>query len=378
MTTPAADRPQLRPLAVGEILDVSIKIFVSHWRTLLTAALVVVVPVQIVITILTADYTVQSFDLGTDTSQTPEETLEEINEYLGGLVISGVLQMLAVVLASAACFRAIAQAYLGEQVQWRSSLAYALRRTPQLLLITLLYLVGCLVATIFFIAPGVWLYIAWAFAVPVLLVEGIGGRRSLGRSFALVKGRWWRTFGVLILGLVLALIVSTVIQGVFFIGMFAGSDNDLLVLFLSAIAGIAGLAITTPFQAALLAVVYFDLRVRKEGFDLQLLAERIGGSVPAGGGGLAPTGPAPGTVPPPVAPPPATPGASGQHWPSPQPPTPPPPLREERAAPQRLWTPAPPPPGWPAPPANGAERGEEPEEGGPPDDPPRLPGVPNE
>ena len=377
MTTPAEDRPRLRPLAVGEILDVSIKIFVSHWRTLLTAALVVVVPVQIVITILTADYTVQSFDL-TDTSQTPEQTLEEINEYLGGLVISAVLQMLAVVLASAACFRAIAQAYLGEEVQWRSSLAYALRRTPQLLLITLLYMLGCLVATLFFIAPGVWLYIAWAFAVPVLLVEGIGGRRSLGRSFGLVKGRWWRTFGVLVLGLVLALVVSTVIQGVFLVGMFAGSDNDLLVLFLSAIAGVAGLAITTPFQAALLAVVYFDLRVRKEGFDLQLLAERIGGTVPAGGGGLAPTGPAPGTVPPPVAtPPPATQGATAQHWPSPQPPAPPP-REPERAPPPRLWAPAPPPPGWPAPVPNGTGSREEPEEGGPPDDLPRQPGVPNE
>ncbi|HEV2785325.1 MAG TPA: hypothetical protein VGV67_02965, partial [Solirubrobacteraceae bacterium] len=212
MTTPAEDRPRLRPLAVGEILDVSIKIFLTHWRTLLTAALVVVVPVQIVITILTADYTVQSVDLTTDTSQTPQETLDDINEYLGGLVISGVLQVCAVLLASAACFRAIAQAYLGEKTDWRSSLAYALRRTPQLLLITLLYMLGCLVATLFFIAPGVWLYIAWAFALPVLLVEGIGGTKSLGRSFALVKGRWWRTFGVLVLGLVLALVVSTVIQ----------------------------------------------------------------------------------------------------------------------------------------------------------------------
>ena len=119
MTTPAAQRPQLRPLAIGEILDVAIKIFFSHWRTLIAAALVVVVPVQVVITILTADYTVQSFDLGADTSRTPAQTLEEINEYIGGLVISGVLQVCAVLLASAACFRAIAQAYLGERTDWR-------------------------------------------------------------------------------------------------------------------------------------------------------------------------------------------------------------------------------------------------------------------
>ena len=372
MTAPAEDRPRLRPLAVGEILDVSIKIFLTHWRTLLTAALVVVVPVQVVITLLTADYTVQSLDFGTDTTQTPEETLEEINQYLGGLVISGVLQVCAVLLASAACFRAIAQAYLGEQTDWRASLAYALRRTPQLLLITLLYMLGVAVATIFFIAPGVWLYIAWAFALPVLLVEGTGGSKSLGRSFALVKGRWWRTFGVLVLGLVLALVVSTVIQGVFFVGMFAGADNDLFVLLLSAIAGIVGLAITTPFQAALLAVVYFDLRVRKEGFDLELLAERIGGSVPAGGGGLAPTvrSPATATTATPLAP--GQPGEGAQHWPSPVPREQPPQQPQPRP-----WTAAPPPPGWPAPNPNGSATAGERDEGEPPDDPPRLPGVPD-
>ena len=340
----------------------------------------VVVPVQVVITILTADYTVQSFDLGADTSRTPAQTLEEINEYIGGLVISGVLQVCAVLLASAACFRAIAQAYLGERTDWRSSLAYAVRRAPQLLLITVLYTLGCLVATVFFIAPGVWLYVAWAFALPVLLVEGIRGPKALGRSFALVKGRWWRTFGVLLLGVVLALVVSTVIQGVFFLGMFADADNDLLVLVVSGVAGTVGLAITTPFQAALLAVVYFDLRVRKEGFDLELLAERIGGSVPAAGGGFAPTVPARRGLPPagaPAAPAPgAAPAAGGRHWPSPQPPAPP---RDEEPAPAppRPWTPAPPPPGWRAPSANGSAEGREREEDEPPDDPPRLPGVPD-
>ncbi len=67
-------------------------------------------------------------------------------------------------------------------------------------------------------------------------------------------------------------------QAAFFVGIVVGSDNDVLVLVLSAVAGILGLAISTPFQAALLTVIYFDLRVRKEGFDLELLADGIGGS----------------------------------------------------------------------------------------------------
>jgi hypothetical protein len=72
------------------------------------------------------------------------------------------------------------------------------------------------------------------------------------------------------------------VQGLFFVGILFNSDNDLLVLVLSGVAGVVGLLITTPFQSALLAVVYFDLRVRQEGFDLELLARGIGaGAVPA-------------------------------------------------------------------------------------------------
>ena len=292
MSTSEGVRPRLRPLSLGEILDVSIKICLRHWRTLLKAVLIIVVPVEIVSTALTADYTTEygasPFDFSTDPDKTPEQTLDELNSYLGGLAISTLLQLLAVLLAGAACFRAIAQAYLGDAPDWRGSLSYALHRAGPLLWLTLLYTLGVVFATVLFIAPGVWLYIAWAFATPVLLVEGLRGRKALGRSHQLVKGRWWRTFGVLIVGFILAGVVTSIVQGAFLLGIIIEPDNDVLVLVLSALAGIVGLAISTPFQAALLTVVYFDLRVRKEGFDLELLAQGIGGSVPPAPDGTAP------------------------------------------------------------------------------------------
>ncbi|MEA2220008.1 MAG: hypothetical protein QOJ35_2634 [Solirubrobacteraceae bacterium] len=287
MATSEGISPRLRPLSLGEILDVSIKICLRHWRTLLKAVLVVVVPVQIVGTIVNADYTLSSFDFSFDTSsqKTPQQTLDELNQYLGGLAISTLLQVLAALLASAACLRAIAQAYLGEQPDWRASLAFAWRRLPSLLWLTLLYGLGVTLMTLLLVAPGVWIYVLWAFALPALLVEGVRGTAALRRSAGLVKGRWWRTFGVLAVGFILAGVVSTVVQGAFLVGIVVQPNNDVLVLVLSALSGIVGLAIGTPFQAALLAVVYFDLRVRKEGFDLELLARHIGGSVPAAGDG---------------------------------------------------------------------------------------------
>ncbi|HVF76904.1 MAG TPA: glycerophosphoryl diester phosphodiesterase membrane domain-containing protein [Solirubrobacteraceae bacterium] len=368
MTSTDGTRPRLRPLSLGEILDVSIKICLAHWRTLIKAVLVVVVPVQIVGTIVNADYTVNSVDFSTDPAQTPEETLEQFNQYLGGLAIAGVLQVLAVLLATAACLRAIAQSYLGEETDWRSSLEYAWRLTPSLLLLTLLYGLGIVLGLLLFIVPGIWLYVAWAFAIPVLLVEGLRGRKALARSYTLVKGRWWRTFGVLLVGFILAAIISTVVQAVFLIGIVVGEGNDALVLVLSAIAGIVGLAVSTPFQAALFAVVYFDLRVRKEGFDLELLAREIGGTVQPGAaaGAVAATSST-------VLPSNEEPDRTGApYWPPPPgwkpPPTAPPGWEAAGQA-----APAAPPSAPPPPPADEPPQDEPP----PPDEPPRLPGVPH-
>ncbi len=80
--------------------------------------------------------------------------------------------------------------------------------------------------------------------------------------------------------------------------------------------------ITTPFMAAVLVLIYFDLRVRKEGFDLELLSQGVGvpGAPPAGGPWTAPGGyPGGGWAPPGGgwAPP-------GTGWPAPAGPAPPP------------------------------------------------------
>ena len=320
MTTTQARRPRLRALSLGEIVDVAIKLCVAHWRTLLAAVLVVIVPVQVLSTIVLADYTLSSPDFDADSARTPEEALEQLDGYLGGLAATALLQVCAVALATGACFRAIAQAYLGEAPDWRGSLSHALRHAPSLVWITLLYLAGVVAGALLLVVPGVWLYVAWAFALPVLLVEGLRGPAALGRSFALVRGRWWRTFGAVLVGFLLAAAVSMVVRSILLVGVEAGEDSDVLVLALTALGGILGLALGTPLQAAVLAVVYFDLRVRKEGFDLEQLAHGLDAD-----------------------PPPAVPGA-----PAPEPaPAPAVPFAEPtRQAEPGAAALAPPPPGW--------------------------------
>ena len=108
-------------------------------------------------------------------------------------------------------------------------------------------------------------------------MEGTRGRKALGRSFGLVKGRWWPTFGALVLAFILVGIVSaglTQLLAAFSLG--STGHGSIVDFTLRVVTETVSSLITTPFTAALTVVLYIDLRVRKEGFDVQLLAAQIG------------------------------------------------------------------------------------------------------
>ncbi|MGH2920122.1 MAG: hypothetical protein ACRDLS_16205 [Solirubrobacteraceae bacterium] len=354
-----APAPRLRPLSFGEILDVAIKLCVANAATLLRAVVFVVLPVQIVSTIIMISTGSAEFDVFGDTSG---KTTRETNIYLAGQGAAALLQIIAVSLASAACYRAIAKAYLAQRPDWRESLRFAVKRFPQMVWIYVIYMTAFVVGVIVLVIPMaliatvpvivvgaitmiglfVWLYVVWSFAIPALLVEDVRGVKALKRSYELVSGRWWQTFAIMVLGFMLAYVTSSVVQGVFVGVILVGVDSSsLLAWLILGLAGFVSLLITTPFQAALLLVIYFDLRVRKEGFDLELLAEHFGDR------GLAPAA-APAAEPPAgLAPPqPQTGGdIAAPYWPAPAGLRP-----DEREQASPGPDPGPPPPGW-APPA---------------------------
>jgi hypothetical protein len=130
--------------------------------------------------------------------------------------------------------------------------------------------------------PGVYLYGALAVATPALLFEDARGTKALRRSRELVRTRWWSTAGALLAASLLTAIVQGAVSGAL-VGAIVGSHgNQLVADILGVITGTASSMITTPFLAAVIVVLYFDLRVRKEGFDLFLLAQRMGVDAPVG------------------------------------------------------------------------------------------------
>jgi hypothetical protein len=277
------DAPHLRPLGIGEVLDVALKIVWRNAGTLFRIVFFIVLPVQVISVVLQLSAVTASDSSGFDsTSSTFDGT--DAAAVIGAVVLGVILGWIGSTVASGACFRAIASAYLGERTGWKDSVVFVARRLHSLLWVTIL---GGLVTILGFVAciiPGIWLWVAFALAVPVLLMEDRRGWKALSRSRALVKGFWWRAFAIMVLGIILGWIISTAIGGL--IGGAAAfgtsSDEDVAGAVAQVIAGTIAKLITTPFIAAFVTVLYFDLRVRKEAFDLQLLAERIGVEPPAG------------------------------------------------------------------------------------------------
>jgi hypothetical protein len=313
--------PQLRPLGIGEILDVGVKITTRHFWTLARAVLVVVVPLQLVAAVIDLSLAggalsgaeTDQFGGTTEFGTTDEFDAREFWTAIAAVVVAAVLGLLAQTVATGACFKAVADAYLGRETSWRRSISHVLRRLHSIIWISVLtYLLGGL-ALLACILPGIWLFIAWTVAVPAFLTEEVKGRRALGRSFRLVKGFWWRTLAIIVIGTTLAGLISGVLTGVL-AGLAFTSDSDAALVVANFFAAVIAGAITTPFIAAVTIVLYFDLRVRKEGFDLALLAERLGeGGEPGAAAPFAP--PAPPLVPPPR--PTYAEGEQPPYWPPP-------------------------------------------------------------
>ena len=271
------DAAQLRPLAVGEILDLAIKIYRERFSHLLRAVAVVVAPVSVFGALVQLSLPDADEAISTELTDTGQPVVDagDFWTLMAGLLLVGLVSYAASQLAAAASFKLVSGAYLDEEPDWKRSLAFARSKLGPLVWLTIVFVVLLGLALLALIAPAVYFYGAWSVAVPVLLFEDVRGRSALRRSRELVRGRWWPVIGALVVAFILSSVVQAVFSAVLLAVVSAGG-NDVVDAAAQAIANTAASVITTPFTAAVITVVYFDLRVRKEGFDLELLAGRVG------------------------------------------------------------------------------------------------------
>jgi hypothetical protein len=134
-----------------------------------------------------------------------------------------------------------------------------------LLLFTFAISVGLIV-----VIPGIVVYVWFCLAAPVVIIEREGGFGALRRSRVLVKGFFDKAFLLIVwLTLAEAFVVILVLSLPFLVGSFPGFPSLLSLL---------SIWLTIPinaFRVISTTMLYYDLRVRKEGYDLQVLAQEL-------------------------------------------------------------------------------------------------------
>lgn len=129
------------------------------------------------------------------------------------------------------------------------------------------------VITCILIPLTIWLLVRWSVAIPALLAEGAGPIRAIERSSYLTRANWWRMFGISILATILVAVIELALGGVvgLVLGLMPGLPVDArgggIVLGSAVIGGLL-----QPITGIIYVLLYFDLRIRKESMELDILA----------------------------------------------------------------------------------------------------------
>jgi hypothetical protein len=264
-------------------MDAAFGIYTRHFWKLAKLAAAVWIPLAIVL-ILVDIY--RFTEVNTGELYFVGDTIRSLDHgrlVAGGIAV-GVVYTVGSLILVGASLRAASQAYMGEEPEVGPSLRFAAGKLLSMFWLAILLVVLLAIGFLLIVVPGIYLAIAWILAMPVLLFEGKGAFKSMGRSFDLIRHHWWRTFGIVIVIGIFSAILGDVIPGVIS-GLFDGVSKDHFTLWIVLTDAIAALGpiVTTGIWAATIAVIYYDMRVRKEGFDVEMMAGRLDAP-----GGLAP------------------------------------------------------------------------------------------
>ncbi|MBN0045930.1 glycerophosphoryl diester phosphodiesterase membrane domain-containing protein [Streptomyces actuosus] len=301
----------LRPLGVGEILDGAVSTMRTHWRTVLGISLTVAVVTEVAVVLLRG--LVLNDTVSSDALNDPDATVDELTRAMGSAMIdSGVVFLVSLVgtiVATALLTTVTSRAVLGRSVTAREAWQDARPQLPRLFgLIFLLLLMAAGIGAVgmgpgFVIAAtgdaeagaalaalgGVtaaavvlWLMVRFSLASPALMLEKQSIRKALGRSAKLVRGSWWRVFGIQLLAMIIANIVAAIVVVPFSLLGAAFSDDGIsgfvdgagglgwTFLIVSGIGSVIGSMITFPISAGVTVLLYIDQRIRREALDLEL------------------------------------------------------------------------------------------------------------
>lgn len=245
----------LRPRSVTEIIDASFQLLRRHYTPLVAIAVVALLP-YIILVALT----------GGARAESPSALL------------TLVAQWLCAALAEAAVIVGASDAYIDGNVDIQRSLASTAGRLPTIILAGIFRGLAILAGMIALVVPGIYVWFRTFAIVPVVVLEERGAGDSFRRSWDLAKGEVWKIIGTLLLAWLIFMILYMLL--VFAVGVIAGLSavtNERMTSLVVAIL----MALVYPITCVVTTLLYYDIRVRREGYDLELMARDAASPVPS-------------------------------------------------------------------------------------------------
>jgi hypothetical protein len=250
---------RLRPLHTAELVDLSFALYRQNFALFAAIAAVVYVPFAALSRLL--GHAAES------AADSAGVSLILPFSRMGGSFVSFLLFSMSAVLVQGPLAVAVSDKYLGLPVTFASAYRRGFGRALPLLATFALGTLAVAAGSCACILPGIVAAIGLSFAPQITVLERLPATRALTRAWHLSRGDRFRMLGVFLLAS-----MATV-------SVWATSSVLGYLLFRSDVAAdlIAELAarLVWPVAQIALVLVYFDNRVRKEGFDLALLAVRI-------------------------------------------------------------------------------------------------------
>ena len=254
----------LRPLGLAEILDGTITTMRRYPRpTFALSAVLAAIGGLLAL--------LQNVTLVSDTSAAFVTSV-------GATVLGVLVGLVSTVLLAGALALVLSEGMLGRPVTTSQVWARLRPRVAGLvglaLLTGLLVMLGLVVLIVGAVVVGVFLLLA----APAYVLEGATVTGALRRSVTLVRGSWWRVFGIYLLMALLVTLVSAVllvplgVAGAFFAFSSGapeaelGTGASLALVLVSTLLSV----VTAPVSAYVVGLLYVDQRMRREGLDLQL------------------------------------------------------------------------------------------------------------
>ncbi len=288
---------ELRPMGVGDILDTAFRLYRARFGTFILIVMLAYIPFGLANAIFlnslgiqqqnplaplfnrssenrseqrpTTALTIQAppsvgqFD--PDAPFTPPDPMVAIGGGIGFLLFAVVV----LPLCQGALIHTISAAYLGEELSAAQSYGRAAPKLLRLILASIMAGIVMMFGVCLFVV-GFVIFLLWFMLVsPVILLEDLGASGSLGRSRELMRGNLGKGFLLL---LVVGLLALAIQLGVWSVLALIPMPHPIVSAFLEAV--VPGFIV--PLQLAPSILLYYDIRIRKEGFDLERLASALG------------------------------------------------------------------------------------------------------